>query len=147
VYREGYKMMYVFDERDFRPNPVRVSRAILSPDSYIISITGMKTHDRSVVILSLKNIVFGAPIKDPVYTCSNFNPDIKNDKPVVHGSGFRGINYNLYALASTLHPHPAVIDRLQGMEGNGPIDGTPVNHGVCVYSYRRASTGFFVAAL
>jgi len=31
-----------------------------------------------------------------------------------------------------LHPHLAVIDGFEGMEGNGPNDGTPVDHRVCV---------------
>ena len=58
----------------------------------------------------------------------------KIDKPIVHGSGFRGINYNLYALAGRLHPHLAVIDGFEGMEGKGPNSGTPVDHRVCVAS-------------
>ena len=57
-----------------------------------------------------------------------------NDKPIAHGSGFRGINYNLFALSQQLHPHLAVIDGFEGMEGNGPNDGTPVDHRVCVAS-------------
>ncbi len=76
---EGHEILHVFDEKDFRPHPVRFSK-------------------------------------------------------VVHGSGFRGINYNLYALAPRLHPHLAVIDGFQGMEGNGPNKGTPVDHKVCVVS-------------
>lgn len=139
--QEGYEMRYVFDEKDFSPHAVRISRVILSPDSYIISLARMKTHDRAVVTLSLKNIVFGAPVKDPGYSWGrNSKPNTRSDKPVVHGSGFRGINYNLYALASTLHPHLAVIDGFQGMEGNGPISGTAVDHRICV-----ASTDWFSA--
>jgi uncharacterized protein (DUF362 family) len=53
---------------------------------------------------------------------------------VTHGSGFRGINYNLFALAPRLHPHLSVIDGYEGMEGEGPVGGTPVNHRVCVVS-------------
>jgi uncharacterized protein (DUF362 family) len=133
--REGYEMRYVFDEKDFRPHPIRVSKVILSPDSYIISTAKFKTHDRSVVTLSLKNIVFGAPIKDLGYTFGrDSRPGAISYKPIVHGSGYRGINYNLYALASELHPDLAVIDGFQGMEGNGPMFGTPVDHRVCVVS-------------
>jgi uncharacterized protein (DUF362 family) len=133
--REGYEMRYVFDEKDFKPHPIRVSKVILSPDSYIISTAKFKTHDRSVVTLSLKNIVFGAPIKDLGYTFGrDSRPGAISYKPIVHGSGYRGINYNLYALASELHPDLAVIDGFQGMEGNGPMFGTPVDHSVCVVS-------------
>lgn len=133
--KEGFEVRYVFDEKDFRPHPVRFSRIILSPDYYIISMAKMKTHDRTVVTLSLKNIVFGSPIKDNGFSFgSNSRQGAVSDKPIVHGNGFRGINYNLYSLSPYFHPHLAVIDGFQGMEGNGPMYGTPVNHRVCVVS-------------
>jgi uncharacterized protein (DUF362 family) len=133
--REGFEVINVFDEKDFRPHPVRVSRLLLSPDSYIVSVAKMKTHDRAIATLSLKNIVFGAPVKDIGFGFGkDRKPGTKSDKSIVHGSGFRGINYNLYALAPRLHPHLAVIDGFEGMEGNGPNNGTPVDHRVCVVS-------------
>jgi uncharacterized protein (DUF362 family) len=133
--QEGFEVLYVFDEKDFRPHPVRVSRVLLSPDSYIVSVAKMKTHDRAIATLSLKNIVFGAPVKDLGFTFGkNRKEGAWSDKSIVHGSGYRGINYNLYALAPRLHPHLAVIDGFEGMEGNGPNNGTPVDHKVCVAS-------------
>jgi uncharacterized protein (DUF362 family) len=133
--QEKFDILYVFDEKDFRPHPVRTSHLMLDPDSYIISVARMKTHDRVVATLSLKNIVFGAPIKDIGFTYdSKRKPGSKIDKPIIHGSGFRGINYNLSALARQLHPHLAVIDGFEGMEGNGPNNGKPVDHRVCVAS-------------
>lgn len=131
---EPVDVLYVFDEKDFRPHAVRMSRPLMSPDSYVISAAKLKTHDRACVTLSLKNIVFGAPVKDPGSYGPNRKQGARADKPIVHGSGFRGINYNLYALASVLHPHLAVIDGYEGMEGNGPISGTPVEHKVCIAS-------------
>ena len=119
--QEKYEILYVFDEKDFRPHPVRFSSVLLSPDSYLISAARMKTHDRAVVTLSLKNIIFGAPIKDPGFSWGkNRKEGAKSDKAIVHGSGFRGINYNLFDLAPRLHPHLALIDGFEGMEGNGP---------------------------
>ncbi len=132
---EGSEILNVLDEKDFRPHAVRFSSVILSPDSYVISVARMKTHNWAVATLSLKNIVFGAPVKDPGF---RFGPNSKtgtrSDKSTVHGSGYRGINYNLYSLASRVHPHLAVIDGFEGMEGNGPRLGTPVDHRVCVVS-------------
>ncbi len=131
--QEGYKILHVFDEKDFRPHPVRFSRILLDPDSYIVSVARMKTHDLVIATLSLKNIVLGAPVKDAGFTFrGNRREGAKSDKPIVHGSGVRGINYNLYDFASILHPHLAVIDGFEGMEGNGPTRGTPVDHRVCV---------------
>jgi uncharacterized protein (DUF362 family) len=133
--QERYDIIHVFDEKDFRPHPVRMSNMLLSPDSYVVSVARMKTHDRVLATLSLKNIVFGAPIKDAGFAYGpNRKQGTKIDKPIVHGSGFRGINYNLFALARQLHPDFSVIDGFEGMEGNGPNNGTPVDHRVCVAS-------------
>lgn len=132
---EAIDILHVFNEKDFRPHPVRFSHVLLDPDSYIVSVARMKTHDRAIATLSLKNIVFGAPIKDKGFTWnSSRKPGSVNDKPIVHGNGFRGINYNLYALSKQLHPHLSIIDGFEGMEGNGPNSGTPVDHKVCVAS-------------
>jgi len=132
---EPYDLLYVFDEKDFRPHAMRMSRVLLNPDSYIVSVARMKTHDRVLATLSLKNIVFGAPIKDAGFSwTSKRKPGAQSDKAIGHGSGLRGINYNLYALSKQLHPHLALIDGFEGMEGNGPNDGTPVDHRVCVAS-------------
>jgi uncharacterized protein (DUF362 family) len=133
--QEGFEVIYVFDEKDFRPHPVRFSRVLLNPDSYIVSVARMKTHDRVLATLSLKNIVFGAPIKDVGFAWgANYKEGTKSDKAIAHGGGFRGINYNLYNLAPRLHPQLAIIDGFEGMEGNGPTQGTPVDHRVCVAS-------------
>jgi uncharacterized protein (DUF362 family) len=131
--QEQYEIIQVFDEKDFRPHPVRTSSLILDPDTYVISAAKMKTHDRVLATLSLKNIVFGAPIKDVGFSWGrNRKEGTKNDKPIAHGSGYRGINYNLFSLARILHPNLSVIDGMEGMEGNGPNAGTPVDHRVCV---------------
>nr|CAX69045.1 Protein of unknown function DUF362 [uncultured bacterium] len=133
--QEGVEIMHCFDENDFRPHPCRMSRILLDPNNFIISAAKFKTHDRIVATLSLKNIVVGAPVKDPGFTWGKGRkPGTTCDKALTHGGGFRGINYNLYALAARLHPHLAVIDGYEGMEGEGPVGGTPVDHKVCVVS-------------
>jgi len=126
-------IIYVFDEKDFKPHAVRMSHLMLDPESFIVSVARMKTHDRVFATLSLKNIVFGSPVKDMGFTFgASRKKGTTSDKSIVHGSGFRGINYNLYAMSRQLHPHLAVIDGFEGMEGNGPNDGSPVDHKVCV---------------
>jgi uncharacterized protein (DUF362 family) len=133
--QEKHEILYVFDEKDFSPHPVRFSSILLSPDSYLISAAKMKTHDRVIVTLSLKNIIFGAPVKDPGFSWGKTRREgAWSDKAIVHGSGFRGINYNLFDLAPRLHPHLALIDGFDGMEGNGPSNGTPVDHRICIAS-------------
>ena len=127
--------VHVFDEKDFRPHPVRMSKLLLDPNSFIVSAAKLKTHDLVVATLSLKNIIVGAPVKDAGFRFGHgAKPGAKSDKPIVHGNSVRAINYNLFDLSRRLHPHLAVIDGYDGMEGNGPVSGTRVEHRLCVVS-------------
>lgn len=130
------KTVHVFDQTDFGPRAVRVSEMLLDREkNYIISAAKLKTHDQVVATLSLKNIVVGAPVKDPGFRFGKGRaPGTTSQKPIVHGSGIYGINYNLFALAQKLRPHLAVNDGYEGMEGNGPGWGDPVDQRVCVVS-------------
>lgn len=131
--QEEVEIVQVFDEKDFRPHPVRMSRLLLDSNTFLISAARLKTHDRVVATLSLKNVIVGAPVKDLGFRWGRGGKaGARNDKPLIHGSGFRGLNYNLFALAQRLHPHLAVIDGFEGMQGNGPVGGTPVEHRVSV---------------
>jgi len=118
------EVLACFNQTDLRPHPVRMSSILLDPNNFVISSAKLKTHNFAVATLSLKNIVLGAPVKTGG----------RSDKGTVHGGGSRGINFNLANLAFRLHPHLAVIDGYQGMEGSGPSRGTPVEHRVCVTS-------------
>ena len=134
---EGFEVLHCIDEKDFQPHPCRMSKLLLDPNVFIISAAKLKTHDLVGITLSLKNIVVAAPIKDPGAGfrrggAGSTGP--RSDKFITHGGGARGINYNLFALSPKLHPHLAVIDGYEGMEGTGPVNGTPVDHKVCVAS-------------
>lgn len=126
-------VLHVSDQR-FHPQPVRMSDLLLDPDTCIVSSAILKTHDRAVVTLSLKNVVVGAAIKDKTF---RWGPDSRgsNDKRTIHGGpANEAINYNLFALAPRLHPHLSIIDGYQGMEHNGPVGGEPVEHKVAIAS-------------
>jgi uncharacterized protein (DUF362 family) len=125
--QDDFETFYCVDEKDIHPRACRMARTLLDRNHYIISAAKFKTHDRIVATLSLKNIIVAAAIKRP--GGQRFSG---SDKPVIHGGGFRGINYNLFSLAARLQPHLAVIDGYEGMEGEGPINGTPVASRVCV---------------
>jgi uncharacterized protein (DUF362 family) len=131
---EGFEVLQCIDEKDFQPHPCRMSKLMLDPNNYIISAAKLKTHDLVGITLSLKNIVVGAPIKDPGAGLRGGGGGGRSDKRLTHGGGTHGINYNLFALSPKLHPHLAVIDGYEGMEGTGPVNGTPVDHKVCVAS-------------
>ena len=127
------KLLYVMDELDIRPKAVRMSSLLMDHNNFVMSVGRMKTHDRVVATLSLKNVVLAAPIKDPGYGWgANRKQGSKSDKAIVHGSGFRAINYNLFNLAFTIRPDLAFIDGYEGMEGDGPNNGTPVDHRIAV---------------
>ena len=122
----SYEYRYVFGE-GHKPLPVRIISAFLDPNTYIISAARMKTHDRVLVTLSLKNVLLGAPLND--YS--------KNDKWLLH-TGENIINnfchFNMFHLAQEIYPDLAVIDGFEAMEGNGPTHGTPVDSRVALAS-------------
>ncbi|MHB8899273.1 MAG: DUF362 domain-containing protein [Thermoguttaceae bacterium] len=133
---QSTKVVHAFDQTDFAPHPVKVSQMLLDRDkNYIISAAKFKTHDQVVTTLSLKNIVVGAPVKDLGFRFGKGRVvGTVSQKPITHGGGMYGINYNMFALAQKLRPHLAVNDGYEGMEGNGPGWGDPVDHRVCVVS-------------
>jgi len=108
---------------------VRFSSIILSSDSYLVSVARMKTHDRTIVTLSLKNIVFGAPIKDvglplekTARRVSGVTIDCNTEEDTKEF-------ITICMTCTPPSPHLAVIDGFEGMEGNGPSNGTPSTTG------------------
>jgi uncharacterized protein (DUF362 family) len=84
----------------------------------IVSMAKMKTHHWAGVTLSMKNmfgvmpgIVYGWP------------------KNVLHHAG---IERSILDINATIKPHFAIVDGITGMEGDGPIMGTPCHAGVLV---------------
>ena len=124
---QSWQYRYVFGQ-GHRPTPIRIISTFLNPDLYIISAAKMKTHDRAVTTLSLKNVLLGAPLND--YT--------KNDKRLTHAaynfSREALLHYNMFHLAQEIYPDLGVIDGFVAMEGNGPVGGTPVDARVALAS-------------
>ncbi|MCS7285977.1 MAG: DUF362 domain-containing protein [Anaerolineae bacterium] len=145
---DEWEEVEILDYR-LRPMKVRVARTVLESD-FRISVAPPKTHDTVVVTLSLKNIIVGSLIQDQggtsalVNLVKRFTPSwvsssplaqrlktqasgnlFRNDKAAIH-QGYEAINLNMYRLAKVLWPHLSVIDGFEGMEGNGPISGSPV---------------------
>lgn len=109
--------------KNLHPQQIQIIDTLRDPNNYIFSITRPKAHNVVVVTLGFKNIVMGSPQK--VYKKANY-------KSMMHGAGPWWLNYNIFLVARTVRPNFTVIDGLEGMEGNGPIDGTPVKHGVAL---------------
>jgi uncharacterized protein (DUF362 family) len=137
--KEPIRYLYVSDDK-FVAKRVRVADRAFDPDTYIISAAVMKTHDRIVATLSLKNLLVGIPIKDAGFKWGAGSKG-SNDKPLMHGGNtIRGINYTLFKAAQEIRPNLAVIDGWQGLQGNGPVGGFPMDTRVAV-----ASTDFLAA--
>jgi len=130
---EPYDMVRIVDHR-YLPQEVRFASRLLDPDALLISAAVMKTHDRVVATLGLKNIAAGGILKD---LGNNWGPNSKgvSDKWRIHGGhDNEGIHYNMVRMAELRPPDITFIDGFEGMEGNGPNSGTPVPHRVAVAS-------------
>ncbi len=114
---------------NFYPERVGILNRFLDPDTYVISLTPLKTHNCVVATLSLKNIVMGAPQKIPSRRI--------NYKARMHASGDTNkspvmINVNIFKIAETVRPDLAIVDGFVGAEGDGPNDCDPVDHKIVI---------------
>jgi len=119
--RTGAKIVDLYDE-EFVPMPVRngmvadtiqVARRILGAE-FLINVPTMKTHVATGVSLCLKNLKGVLP---------------ENEKRRSH---FLGVNKFVTDLNSIIKPQLSVIDGSVAMEGDGPMQGTPVHFGVVI---------------
>ncbi len=125
--KQPYHWGYAFG-RGNRPLGLRLINTFFDPDLYIISAAKLKTHDRVVTTLSLKNVLMATPLND--YK--------KNDKGIMHTQNkFKKdsvLNYNMFHLAQQVWPDLAVIDGFEGMQGEGPVGGDPYDSRITVAS-------------
>ena len=94
-----------------------LSQTVATAD-VLISLPKLKTHHGAVATLSLKNLFGTMP-----GICYGWP---KNE---LH---WRGIDNSIVDIALTRTPDLAIVDGIVGMEGDGPLNGTPVNTGVIV---------------
>jgi uncharacterized protein (DUF362 family) len=127
--REGkFETVEVLDT-DLHITPVRLAARVLDPETFVISSAMLKTHNTVVATMSVKNMVLGSPLHSP--------PGVLfwSDKRKYH-VGIRQTHYNMLVTAQKLQPHwgVALIDGFEGMEGDGPGNGTPVASHVAIAS-------------
>ncbi len=94
-----------------------LSRTVASAE-VLISLPKLKTHHWAVATLSLKNLFGTLP-----GICYGWP---KNE---LH---WRGIDNSIVDIALTRTPDLAIVDGIVGMEGDGPLNGTPKHTGVLV---------------
>jgi len=104
--------------RASRLKELYLPKTVLGVD-FLVSVAKLKTHHWAGVTLSLKNmfgIVPGACYGWP--------------KNVLH---WAGIDRSILDINAVVRPDFAIIDGIIGMEGNGPIQGTPKPAGVLIF--------------
>ena len=129
-HEEGlYKVMHVTD-RDTHITPVRLAARLFDPSAFIISLAMLKTHNVVVATMSVKNMVMGAPLHQPRSAQQAWS-----DKWKFH-EGVRVSNYDMFLNAQKQRPFwdLGVIDGYEGMEGDGPTQGTAVPSHVALAS-------------
>jgi uncharacterized protein (DUF362 family) len=149
--------------RRFRPKTVCLARAAAEDGVYRISVGIPKTHDCVIATLAIKNMVMGALVNPKAVKQGGGAPggmrwaarlipkavwrsqlaewakgvllggSNGSSKMAMH-QGFRAINLNLALVAARVWPHLAVIDGWEGMEGDGPGAGDPVDWRVVLAS-------------
>jgi uncharacterized protein (DUF362 family) len=107
-------------------------RAVVDAD-IVVSMPKLKTHHWAGVTLSLKNC-FGC-VPGRVYGWP---------KNALH---WMGIEASILDVAAAVRPDLAIVDGIVGMEGNGPISGTPVRAGVLVFGNDPVATDVTAAGL
>lgn len=121
------KPYYIID-RNLHLDRIEVADIFDNPDYYVISICRPKTHNSVVMTGGIKNIIMAAPL----------NPgSVDGGRPIsykrnMHSGGPRWLHYNMFLLMQYIRPDFTIIDGVEGMEGNGPIGGTPVDHRIAL---------------
>ncbi|MBN2345564.1 MAG: DUF362 domain-containing protein [Candidatus Aminicenantes bacterium] len=116
------------------PQTVRFCRF---PADYLISVVPPKTHNIFPVSLSIPNLVGFVKPEQRVLMFGASAQEMKRINFTQSEKYFHLVqcaNRNFVALLKQITPSLVLIDGLYGMEGKGPIKGSPVFHGFAVAS-------------
>ncbi len=128
---------YFILDRNLHLDKIEIADIFNNPDYYVISLSRLKTHNSVVMTGGTKNIAMAAPL--------NPGTSVDGGRPIsykrnMHSGGSRWLHYNIFLMAQSVRPDFTIIDGVEGMEGDGPIAGTAVDH-------RIAMAGFDVVAV
>lgn len=103
---------------------LHLPRTLLAAD-WVVSMPKLKTHHWAGVTCAMKNL-FGV-MPGVVYGWP---------KNVLH---WQGIPQSILDINATVRPHLAIVDGIVGMEGDGPIMGTPKSVGCLIVGTNAAA--------
>jgi uncharacterized protein (DUF362 family) len=124
--KDAYQVAFITNGRLFRK--IRLPRTLFEAD-VIINVPVVKTHDSEPLTLGLKNM------KGLIH---------ETDKKRFHRWGLRQCVLDLNKVAL---PHLTVYDGTIGMEGAGPVYGTPANLGLLLASFDTLAGDAITAAV
>jgi len=104
---------------------VPISKTLVNAP-FLISLCRAKTHDTVIVTLSIKNTAVGGIVG-------------KQNRHRIH-QGYQAINVNIAILGAIMYPNVSIIDGRIGMEGNGPVSGTPKEWGYVIAGKNAVET-------
>ena len=123
---------YIID-RNLHLDKIQLADIFCTPEEYyVISISRLKTHNSVIMTAGVKNMAMGAPL-NPGALVEGGTP--VSYKRSMHAGGSRWLHYNMFLVTQTARADFTIIDGVEGMEGNGPSQGTPVDHKIALAGF------------
>lgn len=115
-------------DQNLYPDKIQIADMFVDPNNFIISLSRLKTHNTVIMTAGTKNIVMGAPM---------IIPGVNGEQPLsykrrMHAGGPRWLHYNMFQMAKVVRPDLAIIDGVEGMQGNGPSRGFVADHKIAL---------------
>ncbi len=135
---------YFIIDRNLHLDKIEIADIFANPDYYIISLSRLKTHNTVVMTGGIKNITMAAPLNPGTVVDGGRPISYKRN---MHAGGPRWLHYNMFLMAQGVRPDFTIIDGVEGMEGNGPISGTPVEHKIALAGFDTVAVDSMCARL
>ena len=130
---QTYQNLYIFGQGNI-PTRVRMLSTFLDKDQYIISAAKLKTHNSVLVTASLKNILMGSLLNEYKGINDKRFMHTRNENSATVRTKDDLLHFNMFHLAQQTFPDLGIIDGFEGMEGNGPQNGTPIDTRIALAS-------------
>ncbi len=111
---------------------VKVVKPFFDPNNWIMSVARMKTHWHMVSTLSVKNFIMASPWNGKRDDWKNQHEKLKMHGNVWNERNNEFLTKNIPFMGQSIWPDFAFVDGFEGMEGNGPEQGTPVDHKIAL---------------